>query len=56
MEKYDKTVIERRFRRRRKAREHGTGQALPKFINLFLGIFALGLVVVLAIIIFAFMG
>ena len=56
MEKYDKTVIERRLRARRQARTRGTGQVLPKFINLFLGIFALGLVIVLAIIIFAFIG
>jgi len=56
MEKYDKTVIERRLRARRKAREHGTGQAPVKYYNLFLGIFALGLVIVLAIIIFAAMG
>ena len=56
MEKYDKTVIQRRFRNRRRARERNSGQAPVKYYNLFLGIFALGAVIVLAIVIFAFMG
>ncbi|MHA1543661.1 MAG: hypothetical protein ACTSU8_00820 [Alphaproteobacteria bacterium] len=56
MEKYNKTVIARRFRKRRRARQRETSQAPVRYYNLFLGIFAIGTVIVLAIVIFAFIG
>ena len=56
MKKYDKSVVARRFRKRRRARQRETGQAPVRYYNLFLGIFAIGVVIVLAIVIFAFMG
>ncbi len=53
MEKYDKDVVERRFRKRRQGRVRDTSAAPVKYYNLFLGIFAMGAVIVLAIVIYS---
>ncbi len=51
MRKYDKTVVSKRLRERRLARERKPGQGFEKWLNLFMGIFAVGAVLVLALVV-----
>lgn len=50
MKKYDKDVIEKRFRERRRARKRDSAKGVDRAIELFLLVFAIGAVIVAALV------